>query len=76
MSPLWGFKMFRYLVCYKHDAPLGLKKLKPPSATYIALIWSRRSSFLFSTDMSPLWGFGCLVHAVCYKHDAPLGLKN
>ena len=25
MSPLWGFKIFVYRVCYKHVAPLGLK---------------------------------------------------
>ena len=24
MSPLWGFDVFVYPVCYKHAAPLGL----------------------------------------------------
>ena len=24
MSPLWGFRIFAYPVCYKHAAPLGL----------------------------------------------------
>ena len=24
MSPLWGFRVFAYPVCYKHAAPLGL----------------------------------------------------
>ena len=24
MSPLWGFKVFVYPLCYKHVAPLGL----------------------------------------------------
>ena len=46
--------------CYKHDAPLGLKKL---TQTFIMHIPFR-------------CGFKTFGNPVCYKHDAPLGLKK
>ena len=76
MSPRWGFKTFGYPVVYKHAAPAGAKKLKYLSTTYIVLVWSGRSDFLFYTDMSPRWGFKTFGYPVVYKHAAPLGLKN
>ena len=35
MSPLWGFKIFVYRVCYKHVAPLGLKPMHQNSTASI-----------------------------------------
>ena len=36
ISPRWGFKTFGNPVCYKHVAPLGLKKLTQTFIMHIA----------------------------------------
>ena len=55
MPPRWGFKTFGNPVCYKHVAPLGLKKLTQTFIMHIALLWSANNQRIATIDIPLLW---------------------
>ena len=72
MSPLWGFGIFAYPVCYKHAAPLGLNAKMGKTDNGIDLIRNNDRCSLRRSSTAEALAY--LVYLVCYKHVAPLGL--